>query len=108
MSRTIVEIPMQTNNINNVLGIITNTLYQDGYKENIVKGESVWSRGDGIIIKMQCFNVTFVPGKAILQAWLRDAITGESALKGFVAIVLKKRMKEHIERIENEIRYYNL
>src|SRR5574344_84796 len=105
MSRTTVEIQMRTDNINAVYNIIANKLYLNGYKEGVIKGENVWSKGDGVVIKMQCFNINFIPGKVILQAWMKDALTGESSLKGFVAIVLKKNMKKLIESIENEIQY---
>lgn len=103
-----VEIKMNTNRIDDVLAIVTRVLESEGYQEKIVDGDCVWSKGDGVMMKMQCFSTAFTEKGILLQAWLKDAITGESSLEGFVAIIPKKKMKAIIEKIRNKILNNNL
>ena len=97
MSRTILEIPLKTNNIDAVLSIISRITYASGFVPQLLDGESVWCKGDGIMIKLQCFSAVFT-GHSV-----RDAITGESDLEGFVSSIPKKKMKVILEEIQTEI-----
>lgn len=103
MSRTTIEIPMKSNNVDGVLDIIAETLKPSGYEQKIVDGETIWAKGDGVIMKMQCIGVTFTEKSVLIQGWMKDAITGESALEGFVAVFPKKKLKKLIEKIQTTI-----
>ncbi|MCD7777864.1 MAG: hypothetical protein LUH47_05100 [Clostridiales bacterium] len=108
MSRTTIEVPMKTNNVNSVLEIISADLSPEKYSRKIVDGESVWAKGDAVIIKMQCFSAAFTGSSVLIQAWLKDALTGESDLNGFFGWIPKKRMKKHLENIKTEILLKNI
>lgn len=103
MSRTILEIPLKTNNIDAVLSIISRITYASGFVPQLLDGESVWCKDDGIMIKLQCFSAIFTGHSVIMNAWTRDAITGESDLEGFVSSIPKKKMKVILEKIQTEI-----
>ncbi|MBQ6569955.1 MAG: hypothetical protein IJL87_06840 [Clostridia bacterium] len=108
MSRTTIEIPMKTNNVDEVLNIIAMKMGSAGYKQKIVDGETVWAKGDGVILKMQCVGAVFTGKSVVIQGWMKDAVTGESSLDGFVAMLPKKKMKKQIDDICNQIISRNL
>lgn len=108
MSRTTIEIPMKTNNVDEVLQIIAMKMESVGYQQKIVDGETVWSKGDGVMMKMQCVGAIFTGKSVVIQGWMKDAITGESNLEGFVAMLPKKKLKKLIDEIVNTIITRNL
>lgn len=108
MGRTVCEIPMCTNNVDAVLQIVGNILSGAGYSNKFVDGENVWCKGDGVMMKMQCFSVAFTGRSVLLNAWMKDAITGESNLDGFVAIIPKRKMKQLMENIKQTIISYRI
>lgn len=108
MSRTIVEVSMKTSNIDEVLHIIKSKLEPKGYKQKIVDGEDVWTKGDGVITIMQCVGVVFTGKSVLIQGWMKDAITGESNLEGFVGMLPKKKLKSLINEIRTEVMSENL
>lgn len=108
MSRTTVEVPMKTNNVDAVLHIIAAKLEPAGYQRKIVGGESVWAKGDSVIVKMQCVKAEFTGRSVLIQGWMKDAITGESNLDGFVAIFQKKKIKGLINEICTVVTSSNL
>lgn len=108
MSRTVYEIPMYTNNVDAVLQILENFMSGAGYSNKFVDGENVWCKGDGVIMKMQCFSVVFTGSSVLLNAWLKDAITGESDLEGFAGILPKRKMKQMMENIRQTIISYRI
>lgn len=103
MSRTTMEIPMKTNNIDGVLSIISNIVTPEKFAEKIVDGETVWMKGDGVLMQMQCFSATFTGHSVVIQAWMKDAIAGESNLEGFVAMFPKKKMKKLLLQIQDTV-----
>lgn len=103
MARTTKEVAMNGKSVEEIIHIIDAILKEEKYSEKIIDGEKVWSKGDGVIAKIQCFSVSFKESSFTLQAWMKDAITGESNLEGFVAIIPKKKMKALIEKIEKAI-----
>ena len=102
MSRTIKEIALK-HDIDYTIDKIQMIFSKYKYQNKIVKGENVWIRGDGIFAVMECFGYSFTDSHIIIQAWIRDAITGESSLEGFKAMVSKKKMKSILEEIERTI-----
>lgn len=108
MKRTMIEVPMRTNNVDEVLRIMAMILEPSGYQRKMVDGESVWAKGDGVLMKMQCFGASFTGRSVLLQGWLKDAVTGESALEGFVAALPKKKMKGLLSQIQSTIMARNL
>lgn len=108
MSRTSVEVSLKTNSIDEILHIITSKLEPAGYKQKIVDGETVWVKGDGVIIKMHCIGAVFTGKSVLIQGWMKDALTGESNLDGFVSMLPKKKMKNLINEICTAIRLQNL
>lgn len=73
---------------------VTQELALKGYKEKIVKGEQVWSKGDRVIVLIQNFGLFFSENEILLQGWTGDAILGESSLDGFMGWALKEKMKK--------------
>lgn len=107
MSRTTVEVSLKTNNIDGVLHIIASKLEHAGYKQKIVDGETVWVKGDGVIVSMQCVGAVFTGKSVLIQGWMKDAITGEANLEGFVGMMPKKKLKGLIDEICTAIKYQN-
>ncbi len=99
MSRTITEVPLKTNNVDQVLNIISAKMKASGYQEKIVDDETVWAKGDGVMIKMQCLSAVFTGKSVIIQGWMKDVVTGESNLEGLAAILPKKKLKKIINEI---------
>ena len=108
MNRTIIEIPMKTNGIDNVLSIIDTTLSSHNFTQKIVDNETIWAKGNGVTVLMQCVAATFTGTSVLLQGWMKDAITGESDLEGFVAMLPKKKLKKILASIQNIIIDRNL
>lgn len=108
MSRTVIEVPMKTNNVNGVLQIVGTKLESAGFSKKIVDGENIWAKGDGVLMKMQCVGVVFTGSSVLIQAWMKDAVTGESDLNGFVAIFPKMKLKKIINEIHMTIMSRNL
>ncbi len=102
MARTIIEIALKCD-IDSTLDVIEKILLKYKYQNKIVKGENVWTKGDGVITVMQCFSYTFTENGLILQGWTRDALLGESALEGFMGMAIKKKMKSIMKEIEHSI-----
>ena len=104
MSRTIINIPVtRAYNPNAVYKVFADILLANGYEQKIIKGEQCWSKGDGVILKQQNFAIIFSNNQITLQGWMGDALTGESSLNGFVAIIPKKKMKKILEQIRANI-----
>ena len=103
MGRTTIEIPMKKNNVDEILRIIAMKMGSAGYQQKIVDGETVWAKGDGVMMKMQCVGAVFTGNSVMIQGWMKDAITGESNLEGFVAMLPKKKLKRLIDEICDEI-----
>lgn len=102
MSRTIIEIGLK-HNIDDTLETMKSIFSKYGYQNKIVKGENVWTKGDGVLAVMGCFGYSFTENSVILQGWTRDAILGESALEGFMGIAVKKKMKSIMNEIAQSI-----
>lgn len=103
MNRTSVEVYMGTNNFDDVLRVVASKLEPEGYRKVLLDGEVAWVKGDGVIIKLQCIAVIFTGKSAVIQAWVRDALLGESNMDGYVAYFQKKRMKELIQKLSTAI-----
>ncbi len=73
------------------------------YSLKLLRGEQVWAKGDGVVLKQSCFSYRFENGELVVEGWLYDSITGESNLEGFVGIVLKKKMKSIMIEIKNAV-----
>lgn len=103
MKRSVYEMPLRTNNTNEVLWIIENKMSAAGFAKKMINGEIVWSKGDGVIMQTQCIGIYFTNGSIMFQGWTIDFILGEADLDGYVGCVIKKKMKRLIQDIMNEI-----
>lgn len=104
MARTSIRIPVTKEyNADHIIQVFSNILSRNGYQQKFIKGEQCWSKGDGVILKQQNFGIVFSNTEIILEGWLGDAITGESDLNGFVAMVPKKKMKKLLEEAKYTI-----
>lgn len=103
MGRTTIEIPIKSNHVDEVLKIMAQTLEPLGYQQKIVDGETVWAKGDGVVIQMKCFGVSFADQLVILQSWMKDAVMGETALEGFMGAIPKKKMRGYLDQIRTKI-----
>lgn len=102
MARTIIEIALK-HEVDFTQDVIKKIFSKYKYQNKIVKGEDVWTKGDGVITVMQCFGYSFTENSLILQGWTRDALLGESALEGFMGMAVKKKMKSIMKEIEQSI-----
>ncbi len=102
MARVIKKIKL-TRSVDETVRIVENILTRHKYKNKLFKGENIWSKGDGVIIVMSCFAFSFSEDEIIIQAWIRDAVTGESDLEGFKAIAVKRKAKAILNEIENSL-----
>ena len=107
MSRTTIEVSMKTNNVDEVLHIITTKMESAGYQQKIVDGETVWAKGD-VMLQMQCVGAVFTGKSVVIQGWMRDVIMGESNLEGFYGRFPKKKLKNLIDEICTTITLKNL
>lgn len=80
--RTILEVPMQTNNIAEVLTVCSGVVQPVGYKQREFNGETVWDLGIDKLKFHQCVSVAFTQNSALLQLW-RFGRHGESALNSW-------------------------
>ena len=103
MSRTIIEVARGEKTIDEIEKIILNTVSKNNYVNKIVNGENIWVKGDSVITLMLCFTYSFTDTTVILQGWSKDAILGESELKGFMGGLPNKIAKKMIEQQSNEI-----
>ena len=104
MSRTTIEIPIKSTSIDDVINIVVSKSKAAGFQEKIVDGETIWKKGDGVLTKMQCIGTAFTGKSVILQAWLKDAITGESNLEGLAAMIPKRNLIKLLDEICNTIK----
>ena len=104
MPRTSITIRVTKDyDVNAVQNVFARIVSSNGYKEKIIKGEQCWSKGDGVVLKQQNFGIIFSKTEITLQGWMGDAITGESNLDGFVAMLPKKKMKKSLEEARSAI-----
>ncbi|MBE6759314.1 MAG: hypothetical protein E7554_04395 [Ruminococcaceae bacterium] len=103
MKRTIIEIPLKTKQINEVLGVIDSVLQPAGYTPEVFNGQSVWSKGDGTLIKKFCVTAIFSDHSVILHGWTHDSMLGEHDLEGFAGTFIKKKLKELLGVIQSTI-----
>lgn len=103
MARTSIEIFMGNNKIDDITAIVSEIVKQNGYSEKLVNNEQVWAKGDGVLVKMQCFSLSFKANSFVLEGWMKDALTGESDLTGFVAMLPKKKMLNIMDQIKNAV-----
>ncbi|MDO5293833.1 MAG: hypothetical protein Q4F05_13935 [bacterium] len=108
MSRTMIEIPMHTNDVNSVLNVIHTILSAKGYVNKLVDGENVWVKGDAVVSSMKCFGAIFTGHSVVVQAWMKNAVTGESDLSGFIGVLPRKRMKHVLDNIGETLTSMNL
>lgn len=108
MSRTTIEIPMRSNNVDGVLRLAARRAESCGYKRKIVDSEEIWVKGDGGFLAMQCIAVIFTENSLLLQGWLRDPVMGEYNLSGIYGWIFKKKVKNLMAEIETAIINRNL
>lgn len=99
MSRSQFYCPIQKRSIDEILQIFERTMQQEGYSQKVVKDEQIYCKGDGVLVVMQCFNLIFQENAVVIEAWIGDAVLGESELKGIRATFIKKKMRALAEKI---------
>lgn len=100
MARTTVALKLNTVSIDEVIRVINSVMVKNGFENKIVRGEDVWTKGDGVIVAMSCIAYSFTETEVVIQAWLRDALLGESDLSGsFIGRLPKEQMKKMIQEI---------
>jgi hypothetical protein len=103
MSRTSIEVAFNGKSVDDILKIFESEMIKNKYENQIIKGENVWAKGDGVLLLRQCFSVSFTESTVILQGWTGDALLGESELKGFMGSAVKKKMRAIMDSIVNKI-----
>lgn len=97
MARTTVRMKIHYD-ANYVANTINSILLANKYKFKTVRNETIWSKGDGVFLKQSCFAYWFQEGDLFVQAWVYDALVGESDVSGIV--VLKKKMRSMLDEIQ--------
>lgn len=82
MSRTTVEIPINTDYIDDVLYVIDDILKKNKYSEKLLDGEVVWLKGDGVKQALQCFTVAFTGHSVQIQGWITGMWSQETKIDG--------------------------
>ncbi len=81
--------------------IVTDYLTKEGFSYTTIKGEPVWKKGVGMLAAPQFMKVECAGGRVHIEAWVKYALlpgvyVGEMGLKGFVAIAVKKPLRDRV------------
>ena len=98
MSRTVITVKTNASR-DSVLQFLSVELPRLGYTDRSTPTERIWGKNDGVMVKGQRISVNFQPGEVYLSAWLHDALTGESDLRGIVAKPIKSHLKQVVDQI---------
>lgn len=101
--RTIVEVPLQTNNIAEVLNMCGGVVQPAKFKQRELDGETVWELGSDKLKFHQCISVAFTQNSVLLQGWRVDRL-GETSLTGWKARANSKMQKELLDKMSALIR----
>ena len=103
MSRTTLDVTTKAKP-NDIINYISKIMCSNGFSEKTINNEQVWCKGDGVIIPLQCFSISFGQNTVNIQAWTKDAFLGESELSGFMSGLPKKKMREILYRMSSDIK----
>ena len=103
MARTISDF-QATRPDDQVRQIVMDYLGKEGFKYTTVKGEPVWKKGVGMLAAPQFMKVECQNGRVHMEAWVKMALlpgvyVGEMALKGFVAVAVKKPLQNLVNTL---------
>ncbi len=103
MARTISDF-QSTRTDEQVQQIVMDFMGKEGFKYTTVKGEPVWKKGVGMMAAPQFMKVECKNGHVHIEAWVKMALlpgvyVGEMALKGFVAIAVKKPLQNRVNTL---------
>lgn len=101
--RTILEVPLQTNNIAEILNVCSGVVQPAKFKQRELDGEMMWDLGSDKLKFHQCISVAFTQNSVLLQGWRVDRL-GETALTGSKACFNNKMQKELLDKISALIR----
>ena len=101
--RTTIEISMNQKSVDEVIQIVETVMRANNFQKKLLEGEEVWMKGDGVIVLMQCFGLCFKENSVLLQGWVKDALMGESELKGFAGSLPKKKMRKIMDEIASRV-----
>ncbi|MBQ8497700.1 MAG: hypothetical protein IJ489_09645 [Clostridia bacterium] len=99
MARSQFYCPMHGKSIDEILQIFEAAMCENDYSKKLVKNEEIYCKGDGVLALMQCFSLVFRENAVVIEAWVNDAVLGESELKGFSGIFIKKKMRALAEKL---------
>lgn len=102
-ARTIVEVPMQTRDVDGVLEACNSIFKPLKYNPKKLNGEMVWESGLDKLKLHLCLSAAFTRNSVLLQGWVSD-FTGESALVGYS----RKATREMLDKAAMLIRARNL
>ena len=78
---------------------IQSLMTSKGYKYEIVDGESVFRKGDGVWVVARYLKISYAPDAVRVQAWLNN--TGmEMGLEGFYGSAVKKKLRKLVDQVE--------
>lgn len=70
-----------------------------GYKYEVLDGESVFRKGDGVWVVARYLKISYAPDAVRVQAWINN--TGmEMGLDGFYGSAVKKKLRKLVEQVE--------
>ena len=108
MARTMGTIPLYALTPEEIFAIMDNVLVPLGYTRQMYDAEVIWGKYDGVLVMKQCFSVLVYPNQVLLQAWMKDALIGETELNGFAGALPKSKMKKYMNIISNTIQTNDL
>lgn len=99
MARTVINIPLQDQDLDKIINMINKILYRYGYVKDNMSNETTWKKGGSFFTPMKCFSICFTENSLVLEGWVKDIIFGEVDLEGIVLAVPKRGMKNIMEEI---------
>ena len=83
---------------------INKTLYDNGYSEYMLRGESVWKKGTGMLTAIHYIKIEYSEHEVTILGWIDNKIASfdlslESKLTGYYGCIPKNAIKDVINQI---------
>ena len=110
MARYARRFPIQNTDLNFVSNEIGKYMTSEGFRLVPYKGQTVWSKGYGVLTGPQYLALSYYPNEIILEAFIKFALlpgvfVGEYGIKGFFGAIPKQLLKTRVDAVEGYIMY---
>jgi len=109
MARYQNSIPIGSADINFVANEIARYMTGEGFNLIDYNGQKVWKKGFGILTAPQYLVLSFAPGAAVVEAFIKYPLlpgvyVGEMGITGAFAFVPKSLLKTRVDSVESYLR----